>query len=105
MCLTLQLWMGLLSRPVCVLVYRHPARVAFRLVGHKTKSAMGDYEVRTFVAQWERHVIASLMHCRGKPLVVVPAELASVPHHHVLLGYMLKELLRAGVPGLAIPSP
>jgi hypothetical protein len=31
------MWMELMSSPVCVIVYRHPARVALRLAHHANK--------------------------------------------------------------------
>jgi hypothetical protein len=47
---------------------------------------MGDHEARIFLAQWERHVINSLLGCRGKPTILVPSDLSGVPYHKILMG-------------------
>lgn len=62
--------MELMDSPVCVITYRHPARVALRLGNHWYKGTHAKLDADAWLAVWEFMMTSALKTCRGKVTVV-----------------------------------
>lgn len=58
--------MELMDSPVCVITYRHPARVAQRLGNHWYKGHNAKLDTDAWLAVWEFMMTSSLKTCRGR---------------------------------------
>lgn len=64
-CLLLPLWLRLLDRPVCVLVYRDPVEIALSL------KERNGFSLTQGVALWEHYMVSALRSSRHDHLVLV----------------------------------
>ncbi len=58
--------MELMDNPVCVITYRHPARIALRLGNHLYKGGAAKLDPDAWLAVWEFMMTSALKTCRGK---------------------------------------
>jgi hypothetical protein len=70
------LWLELLSNPVCVLAYRHPALTAVRLSQHPDKGRKFNLTPEWYLGNWEDYMLRALHVCAKVPTVLLPTDLA-----------------------------
>lgn len=61
-----RMWMELMDAPVCVITYRHPARIAQRLGNHWLKGTGAKLDADAWLAVWEFMMTSALKTCGGK---------------------------------------
>ncbi|KIY95027.1 hypothetical protein MNEG_12935 [Monoraphidium neglectum] len=103
LCFIGSMWMELMSSPVCVIVYRHPARVALRLAHHANKGVFAKLGADAWLSVWERMMTSALKTCRGSPTVIVQTLLTSPENLGTFYDVILAELSKVGVTSLIRP--
>jgi len=98
MCLVANEWIQLLDAPMCIIMHREPLSVANSMMIYSHNVSLSEWS-----SAYEAYYESALRACAGKPTAVVQhSELMTKPY--VAVQKLYKELVSAGVEGLALPS-